>query len=100
MDYYGNQVLLVAGSGGSEQCFTEKSPEAKDVPIKMVDLTSAFLILGIGLSLSILCFLLELIVSKYKRESMKMRKDPVKIIKNGSSGNAKEKNQVEIIYFW
>ena len=92
LDYYGNQVLFVAGSGGSEQCFTEKSPEAKDVPIRMVDLTSAFLILGIGLTLSILCFLLELIVSKYKLESMKMRKDPVKIIKKDSSGNAKDKN--------
>jgi hypothetical protein len=83
LDYYGNQVLFVAGSGGAEQCFTEKAPEAKDVPIKMVDLTSAFLILSIGLTLSILCFLIELIVSKYQRETVRTT-TPVKKIKKHS----------------
>jgi len=29
-----------------------------------------------------------------------MRKDLAKVIKKYSSGNAKEKNQAEIIYFW
>ena len=36
--------------------------------IKLVDLTGAFLILGIGLGAGILCFLIELIVAKYRRE--------------------------------
>ena len=68
LDYYSNQVLYIPGSGGSEQCLKKKKNSAKDVPIKLVDLTSAFFILGIGTGLSILCFLLELIVGKYKHE--------------------------------
>ena len=51
---------------------SKNAPSAKDVPIKLVDLTGAFLILGIGLGLGILCFLMELIVAKYKHE-MKLR---------------------------
>ena len=68
LDYYSNQGLYVPGSGGADQCFKKKKNSAKNVPIKLVDLTSAFFILGIGTGLAILCFLLELIVGKYKRE--------------------------------
>ena len=52
----------------AEKCFAKKGKSAKDVPIKLVDLTGAFLILGIGLGLGILCFLIELIIGKYRRE--------------------------------
>jgi len=68
LDFYSNEVLYTPGSGGSDQCIKKQKKSAKDVPIKLVDLTSAFFILGIGLGLAILCFLLELIVGKYKRE--------------------------------
>jgi len=68
LDYYSNQLLYIPGSGGSEQCLQKKKNSAKDVPIKLVDLTSTFFILAIGTGLSILCFLLELIVGKYKHE--------------------------------
>ena len=76
LDYYSNEVLYVPGSGGSEQCFKNQKSAAKDTPIKLVDLTSAFFVLGIGLGLSILCFLIELIVSKYKKE-MQLRNTTV-----------------------
>ena len=72
LDYYSNEGLYVPGSRESDQCFKKVKNTAKDVPIKLVDLTSAFFILGIGTGLSILCFLLELIVAKYKHE-MKRR---------------------------
>ena len=52
----------------AEKCFAKKGKSAKDVPIKLVDLTGAFLILGIGLGLGILCFFIELIIGKYRRE--------------------------------
>ena len=58
---------------GSEKCLDKKEKAAKEVPIKLVDLTSAFLILGIGLGLATLCFLIEIIVAKYQKE-MKLRK--------------------------
>ena len=64
---------------GSEKCF-KKQKAAKEKPIKLVDLTSAFFILGIGLGTSILCFLIELIIVKYKYE-MKSRKSQVVAIK-------------------
>ena len=69
---------------GSEKCLNKKQKAAKEVPIKLADLTSAFLILGIGLGASILCFLIELIVAKYKYE-MNFRKSkvvaPVKVVR-------------------
>lgn len=70
LHYYSNEGLYVPGA--SDNCLKEKKKSAKDVPIKLVDLTSAFLILGIGLGLATLFFLLELIVAKYPRE-MKIR---------------------------
>ena len=57
----------------AEKCFAKNENSAKDVPIKLVDLTGAFLILGIGLGLGILCFLIELIIGKYRREMELMR---------------------------
>ena len=58
----------------AEKCFSKKKSSAKDVPIKLVDLTGAFLILGIGLGAGILCFLIELIVAKFRRE-MKLTRE-------------------------
>lgn len=66
LDYFSNQGLYIPGSRESDKCFKKVKNSAKDVPIKLVDLTSAFFILSIGLGLSILCFLLELIMGKYK----------------------------------
>ena len=43
----------------------------------MIDLSSAFLILGIGLGLAVLCFLLELIVAKYQKEMNLRRSKPI-----------------------
>ena len=58
----------------AEECFSKKKSSTKEVPIKFVDLTGAFLILGIGLGAGILCFLIELIFGKYRKE-MKLMKD-------------------------
>ena len=43
------------------------SSQAKISPIQLADLTSAFFILGIGLSLSTLAFLLELFRQNFKK---------------------------------
>ena len=59
----------------AEKCFAKNENSAKDVPIKLVDLTGAFLILGIGLGLGILCFLIELIIGKYRREMESIRRN-------------------------
>ena len=52
----------------AEECFAAKKKEksVKLVPIHLSDLTSAFLILGIGLGSAILCFLLELTYIRMK----------------------------------
>ena len=55
----------------ADQCFTSQrrrnSNDARQVAIKLYDLTSAFLILGIGLGLSSVCFLFELVHHRIKR---------------------------------
>ena len=65
IDHYSNEAFYIPGA---EKCFAKKGKSAKDVAIKLVDLTGAFLILGIGLGLGILCFFIELIIGKYRRE--------------------------------
>ena len=62
-----------------------------------MDLTSAFFILGIGTGLSILCFLLELIVGKYKRE-MKLRNAVVTPVahKAANAGNQSDENGIQL----
>lgn len=65
---------------GSEKCLKKKQKAAKEVPIKLSDLTSAFFILGIGLGSSIFCFLIELSIAKYKYE-MNLRKSKVSVVK-------------------
>ncbi len=52
---------------GGEKCLAPPNTKPKLVSIKLVDLTSAFFILGFGIGVSILAFLIELIVAKYKR---------------------------------
>jgi len=42
----------------------KKRQVSRLIPIQLTDLTSAFLILGIGMGLAILVFLLEIIYSK------------------------------------
>ena len=53
----------------ADKCFATKKNEksVKLVPIHLYDLISAFLILGIGLGLAILCFLLEIVYVRIKR---------------------------------
>jgi hypothetical protein len=64
IQHYIRKDFFVAG--GSDKCLKQEKNSAINVPIKFVDLTSAFLILGVGLGLAILCFLLELIVANYR----------------------------------
>lgn len=66
-------------SPSAYECFDRNPPKSTtSVPIKLVDLTSAFLIFGIGGGLSILIFLLELVrygrnpLSKGKKSSQQL----------------------------
>ncbi|XP_057374712.1 ionotropic receptor 93a-like [Daphnia carinata] len=60
--FWGNRAIGVARAG---ECFDGKrqKSEAKQISIRLADLTSAFVILGIGLGLALLCFSLEQIKS-------------------------------------
>ena len=58
---------------GAEKCFVKEIPTRK-AAIKLVDLTGAFLILGIGHGLATLCFLIERIVFIYKREMADLKR--------------------------
>ena len=52
------------------ECFAKRKKEsARQVPIHLSDLVSAFLILSIGVGLAILSFVLGLIYAKFKRHS-------------------------------
>ena len=53
----------------AEECFATKKKEksVKLKPIYLYDLISAFLILGIGIGLATLCFLLEVLYARMKR---------------------------------
>ena len=55
----------------AEICFAAKNQEktARQVPIRLSDLISAFLILGIGLGLATLIFLLDLIFLKFSHHN-------------------------------
>ena len=76
LDHWTDETFHVPNA---EKCFDVKQRKStKNVPIKLVDLTGAFLILGIGLGLAVLCFLLEIIVAKYQRE-MKQQQRKLKV---------------------
>jgi len=47
----------------SRQCRTDVSSENSKRPLTLFDLTAPFLIVGVGLSLSILAFLIEVVVN-------------------------------------
>ena len=53
----------------AEECFTptKKKDKSFRAPIHLYDLTSAFLILAIGVGFVTLCFLLELVYIRVKR---------------------------------
>ena len=55
----------------AEKCFGAKNQEktARQLPIRLSDMISAFLILGIELGLATLIFLLELIFLKFSRHN-------------------------------
>ena len=52
----------------AEECFAtnKQRTSSRQVPIRLVDLISAFLILGVGLGLAVLTFLLEHIYSRIR----------------------------------
>ena len=62
--FWANKAI---GKDKATECFDTKRQKnsAKQVAIRLVDLTSAFLILGIGLGLATISFLQELIKSKF-----------------------------------
>ena len=64
---------------GAEKCFV-KEKSTKKAAIKLVDLTGAFLILGIGLGLATLCFLIERIVFVYQRGMKEMQQEQCKSV--------------------
>lgn len=52
----------------SDKCFAKNAKpktSVRQVAIKKEDLISAFLILGFGIALSLLCFFIELFLGKY-----------------------------------
>jgi ionotropic glutamate receptor len=53
----------------ADECFANNKRKvvSRPVPIQLADLTSAFLILGIGIGLATLVFLLETIYAKWKQ---------------------------------
>lgn len=53
----------------ADECFAtdRQRTSARQVPIQLSDLTSAFLILGIGLGSSAICFLLEFTLTNSSR---------------------------------
>ena len=64
---------------GAEKCFV-KEKSTKKAAIKLIDLTGAFLILGIGLGLATLCFLIERIVFVYQRGMKEMQQEQCKSV--------------------
>ena len=59
--------------GVDNKCFAKKcannDENKKPAPIKLISYTGAFFMLGIGYGVATFCFLVELIVAKYKRET-------------------------------
>ena len=45
-----------------DQCIMPPKEEAKQVPIKLMEVSSAYVILGIGSGLSVFFFILELVI--------------------------------------
>ena len=65
----------------ADECLdtNRKKKTARQVPIRLVDLTSAFLILGIGLGSAIICLMLERIQSKLNSIRNTMLAAPIEI---------------------
>lgn len=53
-----------------DKCLVKKKESAAQKPIKLVDLTSAFFVLGVGLSLSLICFVSERIYFNLHRRKV------------------------------
>ncbi len=56
----------------AEKCFStdRQQTSARQVPIRLVDVTSAFLILGVGIGFALVAFLLEYLYSKATQRSV------------------------------
>lgn len=48
-----------------DKCLVKSKDSARQKPIKLVDLTSAFFILGIGVSIALFSFLMEVIYFRF-----------------------------------
>ena len=90
LDHWGAEAFRIPNA---EKCFVarrRKSTEA--LSIKLVDLTGAFLILGIGLCAGMLSFLFELIAVKYCHYEMNIvqkvenKIQPMQPVVNSASG--------------
>ena len=51
-----------------DQCIVPPKDEAKEVPIKLMELSSAFVILGIGSGLTIVIFAVELLFGRVTKK--------------------------------
>ncbi len=51
----------------ADQCRTDVPPKTNTGPLKLVDLTGPFFLLGLGLSLSIMIFIIECLVMYLKK---------------------------------
>lgn len=61
-------ITEAIGVTRADKCLVKNPPKSTTaIPIKLMDLTSAFLLLGIGVGVSILVFLVELAVFKLSR---------------------------------
>ena len=49
----------------SDQCRVDKTPDAKLQAVKLNELAIVYLILGVGLTLSVVAFLMDIVVKKH-----------------------------------
>jgi len=81
IDHWINEACFVPNA---ERCFAPQRDETlkKAVPIKILDLKSAFLIYSMGIGLAFLVFLLELIIYKYHKKIEMMTLSANNVVNN------------------
>lgn len=57
-----------------DKCLVKRKDTASQTPTKLVDLTSAFFVLGTGIVLTFFCFLLEVIYIKLQSKPRKRKR--------------------------
>jgi len=58
----------------TNQCGTDQPPETKTGALKFVDLVAAFFILLVGMSLSVLAFVAEILAGLFAKRSRSMKR--------------------------